>query len=215
VLAALCWNTGQAQVPGAEPQMPAANPSAAPFFKPGGWSVSLFAGDYDVADEPQFVSTRHEYALGFGASAELYRYPWLALDFEMFFANRDYDTPVGPPLWGSIDNDTSVETSAFLVGARVFYPSEGAFRGYASAGLGYFSTKMIVYGSLFGFPGAFDETDSSMEFYYGAGFSYMFGRWGLSLDYRHFNLEGSFEGFNISDADLGGDLYLVGWRYAF
>jgi len=54
-----------------------------------------------------------------------------------------------------------------------------------------------------------------MEFYYGAGLSYMFGKWGLGLDYRRFNLDGSFDGFNINNADIGGDLLLVGLRFSF
>ena len=98
---------------------------------------------------------------------------------------------------------------------RAFYPAEGPFRLYASAGIGYFYTKMIVYGSTLGVPGSYDDTDMSMEFYYGAGLGYMFGKWGLGLDYRHFNLDGSFSGFNISNADVGGDVYLVGIRFTF
>ena len=74
---------------------------------------------------------------------------------------------------------------------------------------------MIVYGSTLGVPGSYDDTDMSMEFYYGAGLGYMFGKWGLGLDYRHFNLDGSFSGFNISNADVGGDVYLVGIRFTF
>jgi hypothetical protein len=116
---------------------------------------------------------------------------------------------------GTIDNETSIQTSAFLVGGRAFYPAEGPFRAYASAGVGYFSTKMVVYGSTLGLPGSYEDTDKSVEFYYGTGLSYMFGKWGLSLDYRHFNLDGSFDGFIISNADLGGDLFLVGLRFYF
>lgn len=186
-----------------------------PFFKPGGWSMSLYGGSYEVTDEPQFVGIRNDYALGLGFSADLNRYPYLGLDFELFYVNRDFDTPVGPPLWGTIDNDTSIQTSAFLVGGRAFYPAKGSLRAYASAGFGYFSTKMIVYGSTLGLPGSYEDTDKSMEFYYGAGIGYMFGKWGLGMDYRHFNLDGSFSGFNISNADLGGDLLLVGLRFTF
>lgn len=187
----------------------------APFFKPGSWSITFYGGKYEVAEEPQFVGIRNDYALGVGASAELNQYPYLGLDFEYFYVNRDYDTPVGPPLFGTIDNDTSVQTNAFLVGGRAFYPAQGPFRIYASAGLGYFHTTMIVYGSTLGLPGSYEEKDMSMEFYYGVGIGYMFGKWGLGFDYRHFNLDGSFSGFDISNADLGGDLLMAGLRFSF
>lgn len=200
---------------GDTPQESTAGESSTLFFKPGGWNTTFYAGAYEVADESQFVGVRNDYVLGLGVSADLANYAYLALDFEYFYVNRDYDTPIGPPLWGTIDNDTSIQTNAFLVGGRAFYPAEGPFRLYASAGIGYFYTKMIVYGSTLGVPGSYDDTDMSMEFYYGAGLGYMFGKWGLGLDYRHFNLDGSFSGFNISNADVGGDVYLVGIRFTF
>jgi len=184
-------------------------------FKPGGWSVSVYAGRYDVAEEPQFVGVRNKYGLGLGLSAEFANQPYLGLDFELMFANRDYDTPVGAPLWGVIDNDTSVQTDALLVGARAFYPVNRPVRAYVSAGLGYFRTRMVVSGSVFGFPGIYEDSDSSIEPYYGFGVNFMFNNWGLSVDLRHFDLKGSFSGFNISKANLGGDLLLVGWRYSF
>jgi hypothetical protein len=188
---------------------------AADVFKPDGWSFTIYAGRYDVAEEPQFVGIRNKYGLGVSLNAAFTSYPNLGLDLELFYVNRDYNTPVGPPLWGVIDNDTSVQTTAFLVGARAFYPASGHWRAYASAGLGYFQTRMVVAGSVFGFPGIYEDTDSSVEPYYGAGIAYLFGGWGLSLDLRHFDLDGNFSGFNISNANLGGDLLLVGWRYTF
>ena len=221
LLSVFCWtNANAADVQPAPATAvtvaaPAANTEGSEFFKPAGWSFNLYAGRYDVAEEPQFVGIRNKYALGMGLSADLNRYPHLGLDLELFFVNRDYDTPVGPPLWGSIDNDTSVQTTAFLAGARAFYPASGPWRVYASAGLGYFQTRMVVSGSVFGFPGIYEDTDSSLEPYYGAGLSYGFGHWGLSVDLRHFDLDGNFSGFNISNANLGGDLLLVGWRYNF
>lgn len=195
---------------------PSSRPIAdSPFFSPGSWTVSLYGGSYDSAEESQFTGIRNEYSLGVGFSADLNHYPYLGLDFELFYVNRDYDTPVGPPLWGTIDNDTSIQSTAFLVGGRAFYPAERPFRIYASAGFGYFHTKMVVYGSTLGLPGSYEDKDMNMEFYYGAGISYLFGKWGLGLDYRHFNLEGNFSDFNISNADLGGDLFMLGLRFSF
>ena len=37
----------------------------------------------------------------------------------------------------------------------------------------------------------------------------------LGLDYRRFNLDGSFDDFNINNADIGGDLFLEGLRFSF
>lgn len=200
--------------PETPPETSISTPST-PFFKPGSWITTIYAGTYDVTDDPQFIGIRNDYALGLGLSAELSRYPNLALDFEYFYVNRDYDTPIGPPLFGTIDNDTSIQTNAFLVGGRIFYPEEGPFRIYASAGIGYFHTTMVVYGSTLGLPGSYEDKDMSMEFYYGAGVGYMFDKWGLGLDYRHFRLEGSFSGFDINNADIGGDLLLVGVKFSF
>jgi hypothetical protein len=206
----------EASIPDQVPEeTPQASSTTVPFFKPGSWRTTIYGGAYEVAEEPQFVGVRNDYALGLGMSGELSRYAYLGLDFEYFYVNRDYDTPVGPPLWGTIDNDTSIQTNAFLVGGRAFYPAEGPFRIYASAGIGYFHTTMVVYGSTLGLPGSYEDTDMSMEFYYGAGLSYMFGKWGLGLDYRHFSLEGSFSGFDINNADIGGDLLLVGVKFSF
>lgn len=196
-------------------QTRAVGKAGAAVFKPGGWSLHVYAGRYDVADEPQFVGIRNKFGLGVGFNAEFAKLPNLGLDLELLFANRDYDTPVGPPLWGVIDNDTSVQTTAFLVGARAFYPATGPLRAYVSAGLGFFRTRMVVTGSVFGFPGIYEDTDDSLEPYYGLGIGYRFSNWGLTLDMRHFDLEGNFQAFNISNANLGGNLVLVGWTYFF
>jgi len=179
------------------------------------WRLAVYAGRYDVDDEPQFIGVRNKYGFGVGLSGVLREYPNLALDFEIQSVNRDYDTPLGPPLWGVIDNDTSVQTSALLVGARAFYPSSGRLNAYISAGMGLFYTRMVVTGSVFGFPGLYEDTDTSLEPYYGLGLSLSFDNWGLSLDMRHFDLKGDFSAFNVSNANLGGDMLLVGWHYKF
>lgn len=186
-----------------------------PFFKPGHFLLNIYLGNFKPDEEPQFANIRNDYAIGAGISAELDRHPHFALDLELFFINRDYDTSIGPPLWGSLSDHTSVETDAVLAGGRAFYPASGPLRVYASAGLGYFRTKMVVYGSLFGFPGSQEDTSSTLSFYYGAGIGYLFGKWGLGLDYRHLDFDGSFGSFNIDDANLGGDAYLLRWQRNF
>jgi len=184
-------------------------------FRISDWRLAVYAGRYNVADEPQFTGVRNKYGFGVGLSGVLRKYPNLALDFEIQSVNRDYDTPLGPPLWGVIDNDTSVQTSALLFGARAFYPASGRLNAYISGGLGLFYTRMVVTGSVFGFPGLYEDTDSSLAPYYGLGLSFSFDNWGLSLDMRHFDLKGNFSAFNINNANLGGDMLLVGWHYKF
>ena len=186
----------------------------APFFKPGDLRGSIYLGNNRANEEPQFVNMRNEYAFGFGLSADFNRTPNLGLDIELIDANRNYDTPI-KLLWGTLDQSTRVETMSILFGLRAFIPRNGPFRAYASAGLGYFRTRMIVYGTLFGYPGYHDEYDTSFEPYYGAGISYDFGYWGLSADYRHYELKGSFSDFKISNANLGANVYLLGWHRRF
>lgn len=186
-----------------------------PFFKAGSSRLSIFIGNNRADDEPQLVNMRNQYAFGFGISSDFTRLPNFGFDFDFLSVNRDYDTPIGPPLWGTIDKSTSVKTTSALVGIRAFIPQSGPFRAYASAGVGYFRTRMRVFGTVIGFPGKYEEEDASFNIYHGAGIQYDFGRWGLSLDYRHFNLRASFSGFNISNANLDGDVYLLGWHYIF
>lgn len=188
--------------------------TAPPFIKPGDFRVSIYAGNNRAVDEPQFVNMRNEYAFGFGLSVDLNRTPYLGFDLELIDANRNYDTPI-KVLWGSLDQSTRVETTSVLFGLRAFYPQSGPFRAYASVGLGYFRTRMVVYGSLFGFPAYHDEYDYSFEPYQGAGISYDFGNWGLSANYRHYIVKGSFADFHISNANLGSDVYLLGWHFRF
>lgn len=141
--------------------------SVSAIFKPGGFTVSVYGGHYDVSYGPQFVGVRNKYGMGIGLSADFAQIPDLGLDLEFMYTNREYDTPVGAPLWGTIDNDTSVQISAVLAGIRAFYPGRGRLRGYVSAGFGQFQTRMVVAGSVLGFPGIHEETDSSIEPYYG------------------------------------------------
>jgi len=188
---------------------------ADPFFKAGGMAANVYAGWLDSASESQFAGIRAEYALGLGLSAALNNYPYLSLDVELFGAHREFDTPVSAPILGTVDNDTSLDTTALLFGVRAFYPAQGKLRAYASAGLGFFNSKMYVSGSVIGLPASLEQTDNALDIYWGAGASYLFGKWGLSLDYRHFDVDGSFSDFNISNADLGGDMLLIGLVFTF
>lgn len=221
LLVAMCWQVASAQdedfaTPDSDEALETAgNTSITDFFKPGGWSADFYIGSYESSDEPQFTNLRADFSIGVGLSVDLNSYSHLGLDIELFDGKREFDTPVRPGPLSSIDNDTKIITTAFLAGVRAFFPAEGSLRMYASTGLGFFSTRMVVYGSVFGLPASMEDTERNMGLYYGAGFSYMFGNWGLSLNYRHFNLDGSFGSFNVTNVDLGGDLLLAGLRYDF
>lgn len=185
-----------------------------PFFKPASMRLTFYAGNFDQNPEPQFIGSRNTYGYGLTVGADLNAYPFLGLDVELLGSNQDYDTPVSDP-FASLDNDTSVQTAGLLVGLRAFYPANSKFRVYGVAGLGFYYVNMTVTGSLFGFPGTYEDDDRSTEFYYGAGASYLFDNWIVSIDYRKLNLEGSFGGFGISNADLGGDIVALGIGYQF
>ncbi len=100
----------------------------------GDFATRLYGGNFVAESDPQFVNLHNQYTLGFGLSAGFANNPYHELDVEYFFANRDYDTQLPRSPFGTIDNDTSIETQALLVGARAVYPKDGIVRAYAVAG---------------------------------------------------------------------------------
>ena len=185
------------------------------FFKPGGVSVAIYAGDFLSAEEEQFTALRAEYSLGLGISADLNKIPHLALDFELLGFNREYTTPVLPPELDDIDNDTKITTNTYLFGARAYYQVRDPLRLYAVFGFGYFETRMLATGERLGLPATHEDTEWSFNLYAGAGIIYMFDRWGLGLDYRYFDLEGDFSDFEVDGANVGGEAIMLGLRYRF
>lgn len=185
------------------------------FFKPGGVSATIYAGDYLSAEEDQFSDLRAEYSLGIGVSADLNKIPHLALDFELFNFNREYTTAVMPPDLDEIDNDTKITTNTYLFGARAYYQLRDPLRVYAILGFGYFETRMLASAEYLGLPVPYDGTDWSLNLYAGAGIIYMPHRWGLGLDYRYFDFQGDFPEFEVNGAELGGDAIMLGLRYRF
>lgn len=188
---------------------------AAPIFRAGSGVASVLAAHLDTAHEPQLAGERNALGLGFVFSGDLAAYDWLGLDLEVHFLYREFDTPVAAPLFGTIDNDTTIGTTAILFGARAHHSLHTALRAYAVAGLGYYYTTLSVSGSVFGFPGTYEDTDQTLGLYYGAGLNYGLPSLILSLDYRHLDFSGSFGKFGISGAALGGDLIAlgIGWRF--
>jgi opacity protein-like surface antigen len=185
------------------------------YFAPGSMQLTVYGGSFDSNPEAQFVGIRNEYSLGVIFGYDLPNVSYVGLDMELLGANRDIDTTILPPIFGTLDNDTTVETVGLLFGGRVYYPVTRAIRVYGVGGLGYYRTNLRVTGTLMGFPGVYEEDDTSFEFYYGAGLSYEFETWSLGFHYRHINLNGDFGSFQISDAELGGDLLALGVGFRF
>ena len=170
----------------------------------------LYGGNFVAESDPQFINMRNQYALGFGFSAGIGNMPGLAMDVEYFFVNRDYDTQLPSPPFGTIDNDTSIETDALLVGGRLIYPPGNRLGVYLAAGFGLFRNKLETFGSTIGFPGELSQENMSIDIYYGAGIEFRYSSWIMSFDYRHLDLDGSFSDFQVTDADIGGDILVIG-----
>lgn len=180
------------------------------FFMMNNLAFRLYGGNFVAESDPQFVNMRNQYTLGLGFSAGIGNRPNLALDVEYFFSNRDYDTQLPPLPFSVMSNDTSLETNALLIGGRGIYPADGLIRAYAVGGLGLFKTTIETFGSTFGLPGKMTQDDTDLNIYYGAGIELRNRKWVLSFDYRHFNLSASFSDFQVQDADIGGDILVIG-----
>lgn len=180
----------------------------------GGYEFFAYGGSLLVAHESQLSGVGNPYSLGLGFSTDLARPRYTALDLELLALSREFDTPIAGSYWGTIDNKTHIDTISFRLGARLFYPERSPLSVYASGGLGYYKTTMRVSGTLLGIPGSYEESDTSWQPYYGAGIRYHFSDWSLGFDYRHTELKGDFPDFGITDADIGGDSYMlgVGWQ---
>jgi hypothetical protein len=109
----------------------------------------------------------------------------------------------------------TLDTNAFLFGVRCSYPPRKSYRFHATAGIGYFSSKLSADSSLIGIPGEVSDEDSSFGYDAGGGFEIDQGNWILGVNYRRWFVNASFPTFGISGADIGGD-YLglsVGWLF--
>ena len=188
-----------------------------PIFNSDYLVINVHGGIYQANEDSQLVNLESRYAGGVSAGVDFNRPRYLGIDIELLSISQKYDTPTSlvPPVFGTIDHNTSIDTTALLLGVRGFYQLESRLSFYGVFGLGYYRTLMEVRGSTVGLPAKLEETDTSIELYYGAGASYMFGNWGVSLNYRHITLNSSFGDFNVTNADLGGDTWLLGWRYVW
>jgi hypothetical protein len=172
-------------------------------------AIHLFAGTYESNEEAQLVGIRNDLVLGMSASSRFTRYPFLGIDTEVFYISREFDTPVSSPPYITFDNDTKAETYAMLFGGRITLPANGIVRVYGSGGLGLFSTSITVTDETITYLNITDD-DFELNMYYGAGVQLWFKTWTLSVDYRHFEIDGDFGDLQLQSADLGGDVLTLG-----
>ncbi len=190
------------------PDEKTALPQNSPFF-----SLRLNAGTFRTNGNPKLSNGSGGHAFGFEADvlpAELFSYR-----FEFMIASRTYDTTVPPPAFGTVSGRMTLDTNAFLFGVRCSYPPRKSYRFHATAGIGYFSSKLSAASSLFGIPGEVSDEDASLGYDAGGGFEADLGNWVLGVNYRRWFVSASFPAFGISGADIGGD-YLglsVGWLF--
>lgn len=197
-----------------EPESTSGIAATSDVFRDDGFKFLVYGGSLLADNEPQLKGLGNRYSLGLGFSADFARPRFAGFDLELQSLHREFDTPVAAPYWGTIDNKTHIETLSLRFGARLFYPDNGPLRAYASGGLGYTKTTMRVSGTLLGVPGSYEESDTSWTPYIGAGIRYRFDTWSLGFDYRHTELKGDFPDFGVTNANIGGDSYMlgIGWR---
>ncbi len=54
-----------------------------------------------------------------------------------------------------------------------------------------------------------------LDIYYGAGIEFRYSSWVISFDYRRFKLDGDFNDFQVQNANIGGDVLVIGFgRFA-
>ncbi len=183
-------------------------PQNSPLF-----SLRLNAGTFHTNGNPKLSNQSEGYAIGFEADilpAELFSYR-----LEFMAASRTYDTTVRSTGFSTVSSRMTLDTNAFLFGVRCSYPPRKSYRFYATAGIGYFSSKLSTNSSLFGIPGEVSDTDSTFGYDAGGGVEYDQSNWVLGVNYRRWFVTASFPTFGISGADIGGD-YLglsVGWLF--
>ncbi len=191
-----------------KPDEKTALPQNSPLF-----SMRLNAGTFRTNGNPKLSNQSGGYAFGFEAdilATELFSYR-----LEFMSASRTYDTTVHSTGFSTISSRMTLDTNAFLFGVRCSYPPRKSYRFHATAGIGYFSSKLSADSSLFGIPGEVSDEDSSFGYDAGGGFEIDLGNWVLGVNYRRWFVEASFATFGISGADIGGD-YLglsVGWLF--
>ncbi len=166
-------------------------------------SLRLNGGTFHTNGNPKLANPSEGSAFGFELDflpAELFSYR-----FELIAASRSFDNTEPPPAFGTVSRRMTLDTSAFLFGVRCSYPPRKSYRLYATAGIGYFRSKLSADASLFGIPGEVSDEDSSLGYDAGGGLEADLGNWVLGVNYRRWFVSASFPTFGISGADIGGD----------
>lgn len=169
-------------------------------------AVRLYVGSFNADGNPgKLEDERHNFTLGIGGSFNLPKTDHLSFDLEFWMTQREYDTTVQAPLFGTIDDRMTLNTMAVLLGVRGFYPADSRFRIYGTGGLGMFFSKLTATGQQLGFPGEIEDKDQSMGLHAGGGAEMDLGDWIIGVDYRRWFVKGSFDKFGASNVDIGGD----------
>lgn len=167
-------------------------------------SLRLNAGTFDRNNNSELS---HEGGgPAFGLEVGIMPEEVISYRLELMTVSTRYDTNIPPPAWGMIDSRMTLDTNALLFGVRASYPPRRPYRFHATAGIGYFNSKLTATGSTFGFPGEVSDDDSSLGFHAGAGFEVNLGNWVVGVDFRRWFVgTTSFPTFNVTSADIGGD----------
>ena len=135
----------------------------------------------------------------------------VGLDLDAFGLSRAYRSVVV----GAAEEETSLGTAGFSLGARVGVPTSTPVGVYGAFGLAYMSHTMKVAGLpawfLPGIGQTWEDEDGGWGGYWGGGVEARAGRVGMSLDFRSFRSTASFdEPFAMRDLPLGGTVWYLG-----
>jgi len=175
-----------------------------------------YLGTLDIADNPgQLVHETHKYTLGVGAGLEPASWGPYGLTFEFWASAHNYDSTVSGSLFGTVDERMELRTAALLFGPTVTTPPKFPLRAYATAGLGFFRHQLYASGSVIGLPASLEEDEKNLAPYFGGGLVWQLKPLRLSIDYRRWEVDASFNDFGVTGVDLDGELWAAGLGFAF
>ena len=171
-------------------------------------------GTFRAQSDPQLPGQRDPRGVTLSLGVEWPHLPFFSFDLEMVSAQRKFETGGGSFFIISVDDETSIASTAITVGGRLRLPPGGPVRAYASLGVGYVHTTFQTEGSFLGLPGTVqEESDGTLAVVPGAGVEVLLGQWSIHADYRTFGASGSFPAYEIPDLEVGGRTLTVGVGY--
>jgi len=175
-----------------------------------------YLGTLDIADNPGLVHETEKYTIGLGVGLEPANWGPFGFAFDLWGSEHKYDSTIGGPiLFGSVDDRMKLTTTAFQFGPTLTTSADFPLRAYATAGLGFYHHKLYVSGSVFGLPASIEDEERSFVPHLGGGVSLQIRHLRLSVDYRTWKVDGSFDEFGVTDVDLDGELWAAGIGFAF